>query len=121
MLSSANWKFFKALGWNQIYWDFILCGTELVQENNERTYWNDRPYSLTKFLFITLLFITFFILFFHFYKKNLGLDFLDKTLPFTKNFIFQWLYDTDSFTNELPNDIFKCTFKFSSVMMRLNG
>ena len=28
--------------------------------------------------------------------------------------------DTGSFTCNLPNDIFKGTFKFSSVMMRLN-
>ena len=30
ILSSENWKFFVVLGWNQIYWDFILCETEPV-------------------------------------------------------------------------------------------
>ena len=36
---------------------------------------------LTKFLFVTF--------FMHFSKQYLGLDFLDKILPFTENFIFQ--------------------------------
>ena len=45
ILSSPNWKFFVVLDLNQIYWDFILCGIELVQENNERIYWKDRPYN----------------------------------------------------------------------------
>ena len=106
----------------KIYWDFMTCKIKLFQGNNGRIYWKNR--RLTKFLFITF--------FIHFEKQNLGLDFLDKSLPFSENFIFQpntsvmatlsnpLMNDTGSFTCELLNDIFKGTFKFSCVMMHLN-
>ena len=45
ILSSAKWKFFVVVGWNQVYWDFIAFMIELVQGNNKRIYWKNRRYN----------------------------------------------------------------------------
>ena len=59
------------------YWDFIMCVT--CSRKKERIYWKYRPCnSLLNFSLLHSLCI--------FY---LGLDFLEKILPFTENLIFQ--------------------------------
>ena len=62
------------------YWDFIMYGT-CSRKKRTNLLKRQTIQRLTKFLFITF--------FMHFLKYYLGLDFLDKILPFTENFIFQ--------------------------------
>ena len=125
ILSSANWKFFVALSWNQIYWDFITCKIELVRRNNERIYWKDRPHNASpNFPYILYSFLKIKLTIRFPWQKSpiyWELYFPTQHLHYGNIYlIHSWLDDIGSFTCDLPNDILKGTFKFSRVMMRLN-
>ena len=95
-----------------------MCGT-CSRKKRTNLFKRQTIQRLTKFLTIPF--------FMHFLKQNLGLDFLDKILPFTESLVFQLITSimtalSNPFTCELPNDISRvlAIIKCSSVMIRLN-